>query len=143
MSTPLWTRFLQFLEQNNGIYKLWKGLNSLHKKHVLYRNRFSTNEIIKLEFLKNQNSKTAPIFHYSFHLYVDTYVYFPWYKGIVKNRCSFWVLIFQRQDYYIKMESLINFMQICQFSKNQKMAQNHINLKTIWLAALLTYKSLI
>ena len=42
--------FLQFFEQNNGIYKLWKGLNSLQKKHALYRNRFSTNKICKLDF---------------------------------------------------------------------------------------------
>ena len=53
--------------------------------------------------LKNQNSKTGLIFHYPFlpwKIYIFIYIQT---KGIVRNRCTFWVLIFQRQNHYIEM----------------------------------------
>ena len=50
---------------------------------------------------------------------------------------------FLKLVYYINMESIMNFMQIEQFSKNPKMAKNHIISKTILLGASPTYRSLI
>ena len=53
--------------------------------------------------LKNQNSKTALISHYSFlpwKIYIFIYIQT---KYLVRNECGFWVLIFQRQNHYIEM----------------------------------------